>query len=148
VIGRRFHAYGFSTASDEITWKKPRSITIVIAWSITSASIILNAFLGGIEATEWYVLLILFFMSIFAGMLLEDIKAIILGVFEALFLTLFLTYVGIILPALLGRVSGFYQANVAYMVSADVVFRTFFPLGILSLIMGGLVGGFVKDWLF
>jgi hypothetical protein len=135
-------------ASDEITWKKPRTITVVMAWSITIASIILNAFIGGIQTTEWYVVLVLFFISIFAGMLLEEIKAIILGIFEALLLAALLTYTGMIFPALIGRVTSDTQANVVYSVSAELVFRTFFPLGVLSLVMGGIVGGFIKDWLF
>jgi hypothetical protein len=148
VIDRRFQAQTFSTASDETTWKKPGSITIVTAWSITSASIILNVFLAGIQTTEWYVPLVLFFISIFAGMLLEDVKAIILGIFEALSLTVLLTYAGMIMPALIGKVANYYQANTVYMVSAGLIFTTFFPLGMMSLIIGGMVGGFVKDWLF
>lgn len=148
MYDQRFQEYVLSAASDEITWKKPRNIAIVIAWSITSASIILNVFLHGSQTMEWYVLLLLFFISVFAGMLLEDIKTIVLGIFEAFFLTTLLTYIGLILPVLLGNVADFYQANLVYWVSIEIVFRMFFPMVTLSLVIGGIVGGFAKDWLF
>jgi hypothetical protein len=134
-------------ATDEVTWRKPRSIAIVIAWGITNASIVLNAFLSGREALEWYDLLLLFFISGFAGVLLTDVKAIVLGVFEALFLSVLITYVGMILPVLLGNVSGFYQANVVYWLALGLIFRAFFPMALLTFIMGGILGGFAEDWL-
>ena len=134
-------------ATDEIVWRKPRTIAIVIAWGVTNASIILNAFLNGREMLEWYDLLLLFVISGFAGVLLAEVKAIVLGVFEALFLSVLLTYVCMILPVLLGNVSGFYQANVIYWLALGVIFKAFFPLGLIAFIMGGMLGGFVEDWL-
>ena len=134
-------------ATDEITWRKPRTVAIVIAWGITNASIVLNAFLNGREMLEWYDLLFLFVISGFAGVLLAEVKAIVLGVFEALFLSVLLTYVGMILPVLLGNVSGFYQANVVYWLSLGLIFKAFFPLALLAFVMGGLIGGFMEDWL-
>jgi len=140
-------------ASDEITWRKPRSIAIVIAWGIMNASIVLNAFLsggqiGGATGLEWYYLLLLFSVSVFAGLLLADVKTIVLGVFESLFISILFVYLGIILPVLLGNVAGFGQANVVYWTAIGLIFKAFFPLGILTFVLGGMLGGFMEDLLF
>lgn len=121
---------------------------MVIVWSITSASIILNVFFTGEQVLEWYILLLLFFISVFAGMLLQNIKAIVIGAFEAVFLTALLTWTGMILPILVGGVAGFYQAQAIYIVSFAYAFRFFFPLVPLSMAIGAVVGGFAEDWLF
>jgi hypothetical protein len=140
-------------ASDQVTWRKPRSITIVIAWGITNASIVLNAFLsggqiGGSTGLEWYYLLLLFSVSVFAGALLVDVKTIVLGVFESLFISVLFVYLGMILPVLLGNVAGFGQANLVYWAAIGLIFKVFFPLGILTFVLGGMVGGFAEDLLF
>lgn len=135
-------------ASDEITWKKPMSIVIVLAWSITSASIVMNVFLSGSPMLEWYILLLLFFLSVFAGMLLQDVKAIVLGAFEAVFLSMLLTYTGMILPTLSGGTPDYGQANAVYASALQYAFRMFFPAFPIILLMGAIVGGFVEDWLF
>jgi hypothetical protein len=79
--------------------------------------------------------------------LLAEVKAIVLGVFEALFLCVLMTYVALILPVLVGNVAGFYQANTVYWLALAVIFRAFFPVGLLAFVMGGILGGFVEDWL-
>ena len=121
---------------------------IVIAWSITNASILLNLFYSGGQTLEWYILLLLFFVSVFAGMLLADIKAIVLGMFEAIFITLLLSYIGMILPIFVGGVSGYYEAQAVYTVSMTSIFRFFFPMVPLLSAIGALAGGFFEDWLF
>jgi len=141
--------------SDEITWTKPRTVLVVIAWSIISASIMLNVFLSGSQIVGyafWSIstalpILMLFFISVFVGMLLEDIKSIVLGVFEALALTILLTYVGMALPALVGNAPSIY-VNAIYADAMYDIFRMFFPLIPLSFLMGAAVGGFLADWLF
>jgi len=147
VFNRGSQAYGL-LASDEITWRRPRSIVIVLAWSITSASIVLNAFLSGSLTLNLYVLLLLFFLSVFAGMLLQDIKAIVLGVFEAVFLTVLLTYIGLTLPALAGGTPFYGQTNAVTMIALQDVFTMFFPAFPIIVVMGAIIGGFVEDWLF
>ena len=136
------------TVLTKTTWPSPRSIAIVAAWTLTNASIILNVFFSGQQGLEWYIVLLLFFISVFAGMLLQEIKAIILGVFEALFLTVLLTYAGMIIPIFVGGVSGFYQAQTVYIISFEYLFRFFFPLVPIGMATGALIGGFAEDWLF
>jgi len=158
VLDQELEASKLSAAMDEITWRKPRSIVIVIAWSITAASIMLNAFLNGIttidpfltqgDTGQWLALLLIFLVSVFAGVLLQDMKAIILGGFETVFLTVLLTYLGIILPIIFGSGGNFYQANTIYVASLGYVFSMFFPLIPMSLIGGVIIGGFVEDLLF
>jgi hypothetical protein len=80
-------------------------------------------------------------------MLLEDIKSIVLGVFEALALTILLTYVGMALPALAGDAPSIF-VNAIYAYAVYDIFRMFFPLIPLSFFVGAVIGGFVKDWLF
>jgi hypothetical protein len=147
VHSRAFQAHLFPAASDDITWKKPKSVAMIIIWSITTASIILNAFFTGAKVLEWYILLLLFIISIFAGTLLQDIKAIITGAFEAIFLTAILTWTGMILPILVGGVAGFYQAQAVYMISFNYAFRFFFPVVPISMVIGAVIGGFAEDWL-
>jgi hypothetical protein len=147
MLSRKFRAYSPLAASDEITWKKPRTVIVALAWSITSASIMLNVFLSGGKSLDWPVLLLLFFVSAFAGVLLEDIKSIILSAFETLFLTMLLTYTGMIFPVLIGNVEGVYQTNLVYTVAIEIIFKMFFPLAILTIVVGGAVGGFAKDLL-
>jgi hypothetical protein len=148
VHNQGFQLNLFPAASDDITWRKPKSVAMVVVWSITNASIILNVFFSGEQVLEWYILLLLFFISIFAGMLLQDIKAIIIGAFEAIFLTALLTWTGMILPIMVGGVTGFYQAQAVYTVSFGYAFRFFFPLVPISMAIGAVVGGFAEDWLF
>jgi len=155
VPSKGFQACFSSATSDEITWKKPRTVLVVIAWSIISASLMLNLFLSRskmVGFTFWSIstalpITLLFFISIFAGMLLEDIKSIILGVFEALALTILLTYVGMALPALLGDAPSV-LVNAVYGGAMYEIFVMFFPLIPLSFFVGAAIGGFVKDWLF
>jgi len=146
VFNRGSQAYGL-LASDEITWKKPRSIAIVLAWSITNASIVLNVFLSGGLTLKWYILLLLFFFSVFAGMLLQDVKAIVLGVFEAIFLSMLLTYIGWTLPTFVGGTPFYGQATEVGMAALQYAFTMFFPMFPIVLVMGAVVGGFVEDWL-
>jgi hypothetical protein len=145
-------------ASDEITWKKPRTVLIVAAWSITNACVILNVFFWmgnfaiinlftGSQPFLLFVVLLLFFISVFAGMLLEDIKSIVLGAFEAMALTVLLTYAGMILPILVGDAPTMYVQEI-YTNSMSYIFAMFFPLIPVSFIIGAIVGGFLEDWLF
>jgi hypothetical protein len=136
-----------STISDEITWRKPTNVLLVIAWSITNASIALNLFVNGAQLLGWYALLLFFFISVFAGMLLEELKSIILGSFEGLFLTIFLTYLGMTLPAFFGGLD-YYQAQWILMSSLGWTFRMFFPFFPIIVVMGAIVGGFARDWLW
>jgi hypothetical protein len=78
-------------------------------------------------------------------MLLEDIKSIILGIFEAITLTILLTYAGITLPALMGNAPGVY-ANLIYTTAIYKIFSMFFPLIPMCFLVGALIGGFIKDW--
>jgi hypothetical protein len=137
-----------SLASDEITWKKPRSIAIVLAWSVINVAILLNVFLLAGQTMEWYFMALLFSVSVYAGMILEDLKAIILGVFEALGLTMILAYLLMILPALVGAISGFYQQNLVLNNAVGYLFKMMFPLGVVLIVLGGLIGGILKDWLY
>jgi hypothetical protein len=159
VLAEEFQAYTQVAASDEITWRKPRTVLIVTAWSVTNASVILNVFLhvggfatinlflGGSQTFLWFFLLLLFSISVFAGMLLEDIKSIVLGAFEAIALTVLLTYAGMVLPILTGNAPGFYLQEI-YTSSMSYIFSIFFPLIPLSFIMGAIIGGILEDWLF
>ena len=151
MLNRCSQAYGLA-ASDEVTWKRPRSIVIVLAWSITNACIMLNVFLSGGPlgpfSLEWYVLLSLFFLSVFAGMLLQEIKAIVLGVFETIFLSVILTYLGMILPSLVGGTPYYGQASALDTTALTYTLKMFFPLFPIILVMGAIIGGFAEDWLF
>jgi hypothetical protein len=158
VLRQEFQAHSPAIASDDITLKRPRTILIAVAWSITNASIILNAFLrmGNFAVINlfitgqpflWFLVLLLFSISVFAGMLLEDIKSIILGAFEAIALTVLLTYTGMILPILVGEAPNIYVQEI-YANSMSYIFTMFFPLIPLSFIIGAILGGFLEDWLF
>jgi hypothetical protein len=107
---------------------------------------IISLFLGS-QPFLWFIVLLLFFISVFAGMLLEDIKSIVLGAFEALALTVLLTYVGMIIPILAGNVPSIYVQEI-YSNSMSYIFAMFFPLIPVSFIIGALLGGFLEDWLF
>ena len=144
-LGPQTHGH---LASDEITWRRTRSILIVLAWSITSASIVMNMFLSGNLTLNLYVSLLLFFLSVFAGMLLQDVKAIVLGVFEAAFLTVLLTYIGLTLPTLAGGTPFYGQTNAVTNIALQDIFTMFFPTLPIILVMGAIIGGFVQDWLF
>jgi hypothetical protein len=115
----------------------------------------LNVFLSGsrmVGFAFWSIstalpTMLLLFISVFAGMLLEDIKSIVLGVFEAFALTILLTYLGMAFPALVGDAPSVY-VNAIYSGSVYEIFRLFFPLIPLTFFVGATIGGFVKDWLF
>jgi ABC-type dipeptide/oligopeptide/nickel transport system permease subunit len=79
---------------------------------------------------------------------LVEIKAIVLGVFEALFLSIALTFFCMLLPVILGNVAGYYHANVIYSMSVDRVFWLFFPTATLAFVVGGIIGGFAEDLIF
>ena len=136
-----------SLASDETTWKKPKTIAIVIAWSVINVGILMYVFLFAGQSMEWYFMTLLFAVSVYAGAILEDIKAIILGGFEALALTIILAYVLMIIPALIGQISGFYQQNLVLTIALGFLFRMMFPLGIVLIVIGGLIGGLLEGWL-
>jgi hypothetical protein len=78
-------------------------------------------------------------------MLLEDIKSIVLGIFEAMALTILLTYAGMTLPAITGNAPGFYP-NVVYTTALYKIFAMFFPLIPICFLVGAIIGGFIKDW--
>jgi predicted neutral ceramidase superfamily lipid hydrolase len=147
VQNQTFETQTLSTASNEIEWRKPRNVLTVAAWSVTNATIAMGVFLTGSPAPQWYFLLLLLFISIFAGMLLQDLKTIILGIFEALFLTVLLTYIFMVLPAFISGVS-YYEAQVIYTGAVGWTFTMFFPLFPIILIMGAIIGGFAEDWIY
>ena len=154
MFKQEFQAYYSQAASDEITWRKPRTIIIVIAWSIISTSIMLNVFLSGnriVGFAFWSIstalpLLLLFLLSIFAGVLLGDLKSIILGVFETFALWILLMYVGMSLPAIVGNAPLLYQQEV-YQNAIYNIFAMSFPLVPLAFLLGAVLGGFLEDWL-
>ncbi|MBX5326948.1 MAG: hypothetical protein ACQXXH_07070 [Candidatus Bathyarchaeia archaeon] len=135
-------------AANGVTWKKPRSIVIILAWGVLNASLVMLAFLGGRLPLEWFDWLLLFFVAVFAGALLAEMKTIVLGAFEALLVSVGLTYLFMVLPVIVGNVEGYYFSNVVYSLSVTRVFWEFFPVPAFMCLLGGVVGGFVEDFIF
>lgn len=107
----------------------------------------MNAFLSGRQVLAWFDLLVVFFVGAYAGVLLAETKALILGIFESLFLSILLVYLGMILPVLLGDVAGFYQANIVYWDAMGFILKAFFPLGAMAHFLGGILGWFAEGLL-
>jgi len=118
---------------------------VVLAWSISMASIILQALLYGRQPLSTFDLLFLFIVSTLAGLVLVDIKWIILGYAGSLFLSTLLMFVCLTLPVTLGKLLYAFHGEFVQLLTINMIFTALFPYSILACFFGVLFGGFLAE---
>lgn len=132
-----------------------KNILITSEWTILLSGVILWAFYSGhsysLEALSTYGpafmlddLVIVFAVSVFAGLILVDLESIVFGSVGVLGSSVVIVFLCINLPSFLGMIE--YPALREYLQVAAVnfIFRSFMLSGVICL-MGALLGGFLGE---
>jgi len=124
---------------------KPKIIFILCGWTILTSSIILQSLYTS-PTLSWFHWLLLLLASIFSGILLTDLKTVVLGYFVVIALSLFfIIFCLSILPVITGKVL-FAAALDTLLGSAIVmVIRSTFPGVWIMCLLGGILGGGVGE---
>lgn len=122
-----------------------KDILIVLSWGIIYSSIILQARFSGREFLSELDLLLLFAISILAGVILKDMKAIIIGSMGALLFSVLVMFLVLTLPTLLGFVPYAYQSEFIHILAISVIFKLIFPAALFMCFLGAVLGGFFGE---
>lgn len=121
-----------------------KNVLIIVSWGFLMASIVLQALYTHMSLTALDILL-LFVVSVLAGMILIDIKTIVLGYICSFFLSVLITFICLTLPATLGIFEYAMQSEALYRVAISVIFTGVFPAPIILCFIGGFVGSAISE---
>jgi len=122
-----------------------KTILTVFSWGIIYASIILQARFSGKEFLSAIDFSLLFAISVLAGLVLKDFKAIVFGSVGALLFSVFLMFVALTLPVLLNYMPYSFQGEFVYLIAIQMIFRIMFPTALFVCFLGGVLGGFLGE---
>jgi hypothetical protein len=128
---------------------KKKNLIILIAWATIISSIILQTLYSRPTLT-WLQYLALFIISLLAGILIGDIKEIIIGYFITIPLSfLIMTFCLTILPSITGKLSQTSSLiDLLFQSTIVMVVRSTFPsvwiLCLISVILGSVISEFFK----
>lgn len=126
----------------ERTW----DVLMILGWGATMASIMLQALYERLFSTltAWD-LLLLFLVSVLAGMVLVDPTVIVLGYVVSLSVTTIIMFICLTSPALLGVLLYPAFREVMYEGALVTVFRTILPVPLIVCLIAGLIGGVIGE---
>lgn len=119
---------------------KLRKRIAVVGWAIIIASILLHS-LYQKQSVSFFDFALLFLASVFAGLILVDIRTILVGYLVAFVLSVALIYVCLILPVLLDVFTYPEFGEVVYREAVKLVFVAVFPISFFTCFVGGFIGG-------
>ena len=121
-----------------------KDVLVVISWGFLMAAIILQALYANASLAALDILL-LFVVSVVAGMLLIDIKTILLGYLCSFSLSVLITFICLTLPVTL-RIFEYAALNEAlYRAAVFMIFTSVFPAPIILCLIGGFLGSAVGE---
>jgi len=93
-------------------------------------------------------LLLIFFVSMFAGAVLMDMERIVYGFVGSMFLSLLVMFICLTLPISLGKLQYAGLADAILGAALVMMFRSMLAtMAPILALMGGLIGGAVSEWL-
>lgn len=122
-----------------------KDILIVLSWGVIYTSIMLHACFSGREFLSELDLLLLFVISVLAGLVLKDMKAIIFGFMGTLLFSVLLMFLVLTLPTLLGYMPYAYQSEFVHILAIRIIFRLIFPAALFICFVGAILGGFFSE---
>jgi hypothetical protein len=121
-----------------------KELLIIFGWSLIITSIVLRPFYAGANVSVMDYLLI-FFFAMLAGMILIELEKVVYGAFGSLALSIGLMYLCLISPDVLGRITQNVLLDLFYGGAVVAVFQAFFPITIIMVFLGALIGGFLGE---
>ena len=121
-----------------------KDVLVIISWGFLMAAIILQALYANASLAALDILL-LFVVSVVAGMLLIDIKTILLGYTCSFSLSVLITFICLTLPMTLGTFEYAAQSEALYRAAVFMIFTSFFPAPIILCLIGGFLGSAIGE---
>ena len=128
--------------------RKRETFFEVFGWAIMISSIALQPFSmssSWFSSTLWISNVLVFLVSLLAGLVMFDLEKIVAGYLLALVLSLLLfCFCAVLLPIALGNVS-LVALDIIFWGAVTVYARFIFPLGIILALVGAFVGAFLRQ---
>ena len=118
-----------------------RDVTATTGWAVVLASVVLQALYVRASLTEFEIVL-LFFGSVVVGAVLADLERLILSCVAAIALSVVIMYICLNLPAILHLATAAEALGEGAIV---MVFRGIFPIPIIAILFGGLLGSYIGE---
>lgn len=117
-------------------------VLVTLGWAIAVASISVQALYVRPILTQHEIVL-LFVVSVVAGMILVDLEILVSSFFVAFGLAFSLAYFCLVLPSLLGIAGP--AGEVLYSGAVVLIFRAVFPAPFFVILIGGFFGSFLGE---
>ena len=124
--------------------KRMKDILVMIGWAIIVASVVLQALYQRWSLTGLDMVL-LFIVSVLAGMVLVDPEVIVLSYAGSIFMSVLIMFVCLTLPATLGMLTYVVLEQLLYSEALSTIVKSLIPIPIILCLMGGLIGGFIGE---
>jgi hypothetical protein len=118
---------------------------VVGGWALIIASILLHSIYQK-QSVSPFDFVLLFLASVFAGLVLVDIRTILFGYLVAFVIAVAFVYICLVLPAILSVFTYGEFGEVVYREAARLVFLAVFPFSFFLCFVGGFVGGALGEW--
>jgi hypothetical protein len=118
---------------------------VVVGWALIIASILLHS-IYQTQSISPFDFVLLFLTSVFAGLVLVDIRTILFGYLVAFFIAVAFMFICLVLPAILAVFTYSEFAEVIYREATRLVFLAVFPFSFFVCFVGGFVGGALGEW--
>jgi len=118
-----------------------RDVAATTGWAVVLASIVLQALYVRASVAEFEIVL-LFFGSVIVGAVLADLERLILGCVAAIALSVVIMYVCLNLPVVLHLAAAAEALGSGAIV---MIFRGIFPIPIVAILFGGLLGSYIGE---
>jgi hypothetical protein len=121
-----------------------KNLLVILGWSIIVASIILQRLYQGplLLAQDYF---IVFVASILAAMIIVDAKTIILGWMGSTLISISIMLVCLSLPGIVDEVSTNFVLEFLYAGAIVMIFRAIFPVTIILIFIGAIIGGIIGE---
>jgi len=122
-----------------------KTVTVTLGWAVILSNILLNAIYQGLPVNIW-ILLSIFAVSVFAGLILVNIDRIVAAAIVSLILSILIMFFCLSLPAILAKIEPGLE-DLLYAGALGWIVKYIFPFPTLLCILGGLIGGMVGEWM-
>lgn len=119
-----------------------KDVATTVGWAIVIASIVSQALYVRVSLIELD-LILLFLTSVVAGSVVADLETLIASFLAAMVLGLLMIYSLLTLPSIL-KIAGVASGDL-YSGAILMIFRNVFPIPLIIVLFGGLLGSFVGE---
>lgn len=117
---------------------------VMLGWALMLSAVVLSALYRG-PSLDWLEWALLIAVCMFAGAVLVDLDAVVLGFFGAFLLSMAVSFLCLSLPALLGILEHAAQKEALFQWAVVLVVRTLVPLPLMYCFAASVIGAFLSE---